>query len=571
MLERLTAADARRWAVLARAAFAARRAEIDALNVFPVPDGDTGTNLYLTLDAALDAVRTEHERPGILGAATLEQECTALGAAMLLTARGNSGRDPQPAGARVRRGRRRERRGDRRRRRARGEALARAERAGLRARDPTRSRAPSSRWPGRRPRRQPGPDRGLGAVTEAALDAATEALARPPTQLPALERAGVVDAGAAGYLLLLEALARVAARGRLGHVGDRMEPFADDTSLRRRADWEPGGPGVHPTDGDGRAVPTGEALGAPGGPAYEVMYLLRDSDEERVDSLRDTLDGLGDSLLVVGRTGAVERPRARRRRGRRRSRRGCDAGRPYRVRVTHFADQVGSGRPATRRRGGRLRGRTGPGRGVRREAGAQVVASGPGRRASAGQLLEAARAAHALAVIVLPNDRDTVLAAEAAARGRASRTGIDVHVVRSRTAVQGLAALAVFDPDAPGARNAAARSSHAAAATRHGAVAVASKEALTSAGPVRARATSSARSAATSSSWAATCSRSPIDVVRRLLSSGGELVTVVGRGGRPRRRWPTTLAARVERGHRDVEVSAHRRRPAALPLLLGVE
>ena len=91
MLERLTAADARRWAVVARAAFAARRAEIDALNVFPVPDGDTGTNLYLTFDAALDAVRTQHERQGILGEATLEQECTSLGEAMLLTARGNSG------------------------------------------------------------------------------------------------------------------------------------------------------------------------------------------------------------------------------------------------------------------------------------------------------------------------------------------------------------------------------------------------------------------------------------------------------------------------------------------------
>ena len=91
MLERLTAADARRWAVVARAAFAARRAEIDALNVFPVPDGDTGTNLYLTFDAALDAVRTVHEQRGILGHATLEEECTSLGQAMLLTARGNSG------------------------------------------------------------------------------------------------------------------------------------------------------------------------------------------------------------------------------------------------------------------------------------------------------------------------------------------------------------------------------------------------------------------------------------------------------------------------------------------------
>ena len=63
-LERLDALAARRWAVTTRAAFAARRSEIDALNVFPVPDGDTGTNLYLTLDAALDAVRAEHERAG---------------------------------------------------------------------------------------------------------------------------------------------------------------------------------------------------------------------------------------------------------------------------------------------------------------------------------------------------------------------------------------------------------------------------------------------------------------------------------------------------------------------------
>ena len=77
--------------MLTRAAFAARRAEIDALNVYPVPDGDTGTNLYLSLDAALDSVRTEHEKAGILGAATLAQECSALARSLLLTARGNSG------------------------------------------------------------------------------------------------------------------------------------------------------------------------------------------------------------------------------------------------------------------------------------------------------------------------------------------------------------------------------------------------------------------------------------------------------------------------------------------------
>ena len=44
----------RRWALLTRSVFAARRVEIDALNVFPVPDGDTGTNLFLTFDGGVE-------------------------------------------------------------------------------------------------------------------------------------------------------------------------------------------------------------------------------------------------------------------------------------------------------------------------------------------------------------------------------------------------------------------------------------------------------------------------------------------------------------------------------------
>ena len=69
-----TAADARHWALLTRAALAARRTEIDDLNVFPVPDGDTGTNLYLTFDSAIDDVVASHEAAGVLGEATLVQE-----------------------------------------------------------------------------------------------------------------------------------------------------------------------------------------------------------------------------------------------------------------------------------------------------------------------------------------------------------------------------------------------------------------------------------------------------------------------------------------------------------------
>ncbi|WP_344131089.1 DAK2 domain-containing protein [Pedococcus bigeumensis] len=561
MLEALTAVDARRWAVLTRAAFAARRAEIDALNVFPVPDGDTGTNLYLSLDAALDSVRTEHEKAGILGAATLEQECSALARSLLLTARGNSGVILSQL--------------------VRGfaEAIAESgqehagavtiadglERASKRAYASVTRPAEGTILTVARAAASAGAaavDRGLVAVAEDALDAATEALRATTAQLPALQRAGVVDAGAAGYLLLLEALARVVHQDGT-HVGERMEVFADD-SMRRREDWSRVGGVVEPTGAAGGAA-TGEGDLVLDGPAYEVMYLLRDSDEERVATLTATLDGLGDSLLVVGGPdlwnvhvhvddvgAAVEA--------------GIEAGRPYRVRVTHFDDQVGRVAPAANV--AVVACAAGPGLAeLFEEAGAVVVSSGPGRRASAGQLLDAARAAHALEVVVLPNDGDTVMAAEAAASA-AEQEGITLHVVRSRTAVQGLAALAVFDATASASRN-AAQMSHAAAATRHGAVAVASKQALTSAGPCEPGDVLGAV-AGDVVIVGSDLEEVAVEVVARLLSSGGELVTVIGGADAPEG-LAEGLGARIERGHRDVEVSVIDGGQPHYPLLLGVE
>jgi dihydroxyacetone kinase-like predicted kinase len=293
--------------------------------------------------------------------------------------------------------------------------------------------------------------------------------------------------------------------------------------------------------------------------------------------LTATLDGLGDSLLVVGGPdlwnvhvhvddvgAAVEA--------------GIDAGRPYRVRVTHFAvhsggavqsggqDQIGRATPAATV--AVVACAAGPGLAeVFEEAGALVVSSGPGRRASAGQLLDAARAAHALEVIVLPNDGDTVMAAEAAASA-AQQEGISLHVVRSRTAVQGLAALAVFDATASVSRN-AAEMSHAAAATRHGAVAIASKQALTSAGPCEPGDVLGAV-AGDVVIVGSDLQDVAIEVVSRLLSSGGELVTVIG-GSEAPEGLAAALGERIERGHRDVEVSVIDGGQSHYPLLLGVE
>ena len=90
-LERLDSRAARRWAIATRVAFATHRAEIDELNVFPVPDRDTGTNLYMTLDTALEAAREASRGSGQGAEPTLAGDAAAPARACLLAARGDSG------------------------------------------------------------------------------------------------------------------------------------------------------------------------------------------------------------------------------------------------------------------------------------------------------------------------------------------------------------------------------------------------------------------------------------------------------------------------------------------------
>ena len=552
-LERLDALAARRWALTTRAVFAARRSEIDALNVFPVPDGDTGTNLYLTLDSALDAVRGSAGAPGSAGQPDLARDAERLARATLLAARGNSGviLSQLVRGLSEVVGQEADRAGG-----LDGRTLARALR---RASDLARasvtrpvegtilSVATAAALAAE------GVAAGTGAtlydVAAAALSAARTALDETTAQLPALARAGVVDAGAAGYVLVLESLLHVVSgAGTHGRGGGDLGSLA-------RPQWAPS------------AVPAEGGPGDAGGPAYEVMFLLADSDSGRVAALRKALDDLGDSLLVVGGpdlwnvhvhvddVGAALEV-------------GMQAGRPHRIRVTHLAERSGP------RRSGPVTPvavvACAPGEGladVFRASGAGVVRSAPGRRASAGQILDEIHAVHALSVIVLPNDSDTQLAAEAAARAAADE-GVEVHVVRSRAVVQGVAALAVFDPALGPDANLQAMH-RAAAATRHGAVSVASREALTEAGRCRpgdVLGLVDGEIVLVGSDLA----RVGGEVLERLLGSGGELLTIVtgsdapaGLGG--------SLAAAARTRRRDVEVSVIHGGQPTYPLLLGVE
>ncbi|WP_445257615.1 DAK2 domain-containing protein [Nocardioides aurantiacus] len=497
----------RRFADLAVEALAAAREEVDALNVYPVPDGDTGTNMFLTVEAAREALlaRLEEEPDDLRGA----MRAYAHGA--LLGARGNSGVIlSQLVGALVRRiGRA----GPEDRsstvfadgmRRAvdaaydavgtpvEGTILSVA-RAAAEAADAAAA-APGSR---------------LGAVVHAAVRASREALGRTPEQLPVLARAGVVDAGGRGLCVVLAAM-ESAITGEhtvapLHVLGSPLLPVA--------------------------ALPTGDLTAD--GPAYEVMYLLA-ADDDAVPALRAELAPLGDSLVVVGGDGlwnvhvhvddvgaAIEA--------------GIRAGTPRRVEVVHFAEQVeraqaGRGsRPAAAEGG--LRGRTvlalalGPGlAALFREAGAEVLEVTTTRRPSSADLLRALLACPGEEVVVLPNHAGTIAAAEAAAHEAAQR-GRRVVVVPTRAQVQGIAALAVHEPGRA-LDNDVVHMTDAARGARHGALTVATEPAMTSAGP---------------------CSPGDVlgavqgdfvivgddlfevatGVLERLLGTGGELVTLV--------------------------------------------
>ena len=151
------------------------------------------------------------------------------------------------------------------------------------------------------------------------------ALADTTAQLPSLARAGVVDAGGMGYVLVLEALERVIAGELASDPRREQRRTTSDAPVRGSPDRLGTGRGDHGQPGWG-------------GPAYEVMYLLSDSAEEAVARLRERLDALGDSVLVVGGedlwnvhvhvddVGAAIQA-------------GIEAGRPHRIAVTHFGDQ----------------------------------------------------------------------------------------------------------------------------------------------------------------------------------------------------------------------------------------
>lgn len=242
--------------------------EVNALNVFPVPDGDTGSNMLATMQAAIREAEAVTE-----SGRTVAAVAAALSFGALMGARGNSGvilsqlfRGIGESVANVER--------------IDGAELAAAIDAGrvaafgavtkpVEGTILTVARAAATAAVAAA---QQGDS--LDEVLAAAASAASESVAQTPDLLPVLRRAGVVDAGGRGLELLL--------KGTLAAVRGEQPP--------------PAGRLAHDIP-----LPLYEALEAEGY-GYETVFLLTPADGRRVEiaAVRRQLDRLGQSVLVVG-------------------------------------------------------------------------------------------------------------------------------------------------------------------------------------------------------------------------------------------------------------------------------
>lgn len=446
------------------------RPELDSLNVFPVPDGDTGTNLLHTQRAVVEALG------GLADVDSLARVAEAIARASLLGARGNSGvilsqvlraacdRLPPegasgPGLATALAG-----------------AAAEARRAVAAPKDGTMlsvlddAAVAASETSGG----EPGDD-GAARVAGEALHAARESLLQTREILPELRAAGVVDAGAKGIVLLLDALHAALTGGELSEPAGPMGPLGPAGAREAAADA---------AAGRRDPVDTLEPLEPF---EHEVQFLLA-AREDAIPALRRDLASTGGSLAVVGggglynvhvHTNAPDRVLESARR----------AGDPREVSVVSLAEQV-----AGCANGGAREVQIPPracalvavaqGHGLANafcSLGADVVEGGPGNNPSVGDLLAALEGVSAGALVLLPNHPNIVPAAERAAQASSK----DVRVVPSRSIPAGLAAATAFDPAVGASANEKA-ACEAVSRTRSGDVVRAVRDADTPVGRVEA-------------------------------------------------------------------------------------
>ena len=551
---------------------------LNALNVYPVPDGDTGTNMALTLESVVTELarlegldylasapatgRPTPTAPGVVPVAMAEV-CKAVAHGSLMGARGNSGvilcqllrgltgvlaeGGAEADGASL----------------ARGLAAASdaAREAVLRPVEGTiltvaRAAAEGAAERRARPRVAGGGDRSVAPRRR------RRPSARTPEQLPVLAQAGVVDAGGSGYVLLLDSLLSVIDGRPLPPV-----PAVTAPSYTGASD----------------ALPAAELeSGEPEGGSdlrYEVMYFL-EAPDHTMRAFKEVWAGLGDSIVVVGGEGlwnchihtndvgaSIEAA--------------LDAGRPRDIRVTDLAEQVeeerwvreGAGlgangsadvEPPPRTAVVAVANGEGIGRIFRSLGVHYFVAGGQSMNPSTAQILDVVESVPSGEVVLLPNN-DNIRPVAMQVCEISTKT---VRVVPTSGIVEGFAALLEYDPEAGAPENAAAMAESARRVVA-GEVTRAVRDATGPAGPIH------------SGDWMG-LSRDGVEVVGesvaeatcgllgKLLHDDHELVTLIegeGSGAGETRRVTEWLAE-----HRpDVAVEVHHGGQPLYPFLISIE
>ena len=396
---------------------------LNSLNVYPVPDGDTGSNMAATLSSVVSEINSLEENP------ELENIIEAISHGSLMGARGNSG----VIISQILRG-----------------FVSEIKSAAIKDIDATLfSRALSAaasaayeavgnpvegtiltvvRETAEATEKAVSEEHALLQVAEIAREAAKRSLDSTPELLPVLARAGVVDAGGSGFLLMLDSLLHI--------IDDRLMPE----------------PEVVTVSADSLILDTHDEM-SNSGTRYEVMYFLEAPDDS-IPDFKKAWSEIGDSIVVVGGENiwnchvhtndigaAVEA--------------GISVGKPYDIRVTDLfeevaenhhdhdiVDPVGCSVIAVA---------NGDGIGqIFRSLGATLIVSGgQSMNPSTADLLRAVEATVSEHVIILPNNSNIVAVAEQVD----SQTSKTVRVVGTHTVTEGFASLLGYDPETTSEKN----------------------------------------------------------------------------------------------------------------------
>jgi len=555
-LEHLSSDALRNTVITFRDAMKAHAAGINKLNVYPVPDGDTGTNMARTLDAVVAEMEGADR--------AMAPTCDAISHGSLMGARGNSGvilsqilrgmagtlkEATEGTGTKV------------------AEALkaasAAAYQAVLKPIEGTILTVVRESADAAHDAAQDGGS--LVVVLRAARAAGKSALDRTPDMLPVLKDAGVVDAGGAGFLLLLDSALHVVDGVPIPEPEDIDGPSAEqlEAVAHRRA-----------TDG---GVDVSELR-------YEVMYFLH-LEDGKIENFKQDWGGIGDSIVVVGGDGlwnchvhtndigaAIEVA--------------IDlGGRPKQIRVTDLFEEIAE--EHAHREAALLGGGHAPKAGAGlppvtcaivavssgdglselfAALGVQgVVTGGQTLNPSTAELLSAVEAVNAQQVVVLPNNKNIIPVAQQLD----GLTGKTVFVVPTTSMPEALAALVLYDPEADAAVN-AEQMSESAESMATGEVTQAVRATNSDAGPIE------------EGDWigivrgdgivvvSSTLDGATVALLEHLVQPGREIVTIIE--GRDAIGGHTDLIhAWMEEHHPEVQVEVHRGNQPLYPYLFGVE